>query len=102
MNGVVLGDDVLQMNDDDDVGTALSDLDAGTDIPYDGGVEVRERVPFGHKVSLVARDPGDPVTKYGERIGQATRRIAPGEWVHTHNVESRRGRGDVTAATEGD
>ena len=102
MKGAVLGEDVLQMSVDDNVATAISDLDAGTEIPYDGGIKVQESVPFGHKVSLVALDPGDPVTKYGERIGQATQPIAPGEWVHTHNVESRRGRGDVTATAEGD
>ena len=97
MNGTVLEGDALKMGDDDNVATAISDLDAGTRIQYDGGIELKEDIPFGHKVSLVALDPGDPVKKYGEQIGRATQSVAPGEWVHTHNVESRRGRGDVTA-----
>ena len=33
--------------------------------------------------------------KYGEIIGQATEQIDPGEWVHTHNCKSTRGRGDI-------
>jgi hypothetical protein len=28
--------------------------------------------------------------KYGEVIGVASKQIAVGEWVHTHNVESGR------------
>jgi len=97
MNGTVFEGEVLKMGDNDNVATAISDLDAGTRIQYDGGIELKEDIPFGHKVSLVALDPGDPLKKYGEQIGQATQSVAPGEWVHTHNVESRRGRGDVTA-----
>lgn len=98
MNGTVLDEAVLKMSSSDNVATAISDLDVGTQIPYDGGIEIKEDIPFGHKISLVALDPGDPVKKYGEQIGRATQSIAPGEWVHTHNVESRRGRGDATAA----
>lgn len=30
--------------------------------------------------------PGEPVVKYGFLIGHATVAIAPGEWVHTHNM----------------
>jgi altronate dehydratase small subunit len=37
---------------------------------------------------------GDSIIKYGEVIGVATREIAPGQHVHVHNLESRRGRGD--------
>jgi len=51
-------------------------------------------------VALVPFEPGDAVVKYGEVIGQATESIEPGDWVHTHNAESRRGRGDVAAAEE--
>jgi altronate hydrolase len=29
---------------------------------------------------------GAPVRKYGQVIGFASRAIAPGEWVHEHNV----------------
>lgn len=96
MNGTVVGGAVLKMSSSDNVATAISDLDAGAQIPYDGGIELKEDIPFGHKISLVALDSGDSVRKYGEQIGRTTQSIAPGEWIHTHNVESRRGRGDVT------
>lgn len=95
MKGTVLGDAGLHMAAADNVVTAIEDLDAGTEIPYDGtAVELDKAVPFGHKVALVPLEPGDVVIKYGETIGEAVEPIAPGEWVHTHNCESRRGRGD--------
>ena len=31
-------------------------------------------------------------------LAAATDHVEPGEWVHTHNAESKRGRGDVAAA----
>ncbi|ELY98369.1 UxaA family hydrolase [Natrialba aegyptia] len=101
MKGTVLGDAGLHMAAQDNVVTAIDDLDAGTGIPYDDRtVELVEAIPFGHKVALVPLEPGDAVVKYGETIGEAVEPIAPGEWVHTHNCESRRGRGDRTADRE--
>ena len=38
---------------------------------------------------------GESVIKYGNPIGVATAAIPPGAHVHTHNVSSARGRGDL-------
>ena len=46
-------------------------------------------VPSGHKVARRAIAQGEFVIKYGEIIGRATQDIAPGEWVHTHNLATR-------------
>jgi len=101
MKGEVLGDLGLHMAATDNVVTAIEDLTAGDEIPYDGTVvELREDVPFGHKVALVPLSPGDTIVKYGEPIAAATDHIEAGEWVHTHNAESKRGRGDVAATEE--
>lgn len=43
-------------------------------------------VPRGHKVALLPIAAGDAVVKYGFPIGHATRAIAPGEHVHSHNL----------------
>lgn len=95
MKGAVLDGLGLHMARGDNVVTAITDLEAGTEISYDDSVvELAEDVPFGHKVALVPIDPGDTVVKYGEPIGEAVEPIGPGEWVHTHNCESARGRGD--------
>jgi altronate dehydratase small subunit len=95
MKGRVLDDTLLLLSDDDTVGTAVDDLEAGTALDYDGwSVTLAEDVPFGHKVALEPLAAGDEVRKYGEIIGTATRSVERGEWVHTHNCESTRGRGD--------
>ncbi|MFC6823700.1 UxaA family hydrolase [Halopelagius fulvigenes] len=99
MKGRVLDDALLLLSDADNVGTAVDDLSAGTEIECDGRtVTLPEDVPFGHKVALESFAVGDEVRKYGEVIGAATRAVGPGEWVHTHNCESTRGRGDRAAA----
>lgn len=59
-------------------------------------VTVAGRVPFGHKVALRQIDKDEPVLKYGEAIGLAASAIGAGDHVHTHNVESQRGRGDLS------
>lgn len=40
----------------------------------------------GHKVALRAIKKGENVIKYGFPIGHATRDIAEGEWIHSHNL----------------
>jgi 2-dehydro-3-deoxy-D-arabinonate dehydratase len=86
---------VVRIDPRDTVAVCLGSLSPGKSLSeYD--VIVRDAIPFGHKIALIAMAPGDPVIKYGEKIGVASRAIAPGEHVHTHNVESVRGRGDLT------
>lgn len=97
MKGIVLDDAALLMTESDNVATALDDLEAGRSIEDEGDtVALVEAVPFGHKIALAEIAEGETIRKYGEVIGQATQDIAPGEWVHTHNSESTRGRGDRT------
>ncbi|WP_254547117.1 UxaA family hydrolase [Halomarina pelagica] len=84
----------------DNVATALRALEAGEAVTVAVGdeertVEVNEDVRFGHKIAIEEVGTGDTVTKYGKSIGNAIERIAPGDWVHVHNVESNYGRGDI-------
>lgn len=51
--------------------------------------------PYGHKVAVRDIHEGQPIVKYGEEIGIATREIPAGEYVHIHNLDSQRGRGDL-------
>ena len=102
MKGRVLDAALLQLSTSDNVGTTVDDLSEGTKIDSDGrDVVLVEDVPFGHKVALESVEAGENVRKYGEIIGTATQPIDVGEWVHTHNCESTRGRGD-RAATGGE
>lgn len=52
-------------------------------------------VPYGHKIALTDISQGAPIVKYGHTIGAASRPIRAGEYVHVHNLEALRGRGDL-------
>jgi altronate hydrolase len=80
----------------DNVATALEPLEAGRTITVgEHELTLGESIAPGHKVALVAIASGQPVIKYGSPIGTATSAIAAGAHVHTHNVASTRGRGDL-------
>ena len=83
----------------DNVATALEPLDAGRTVRIGAiTITIAEAIPRGHKVALRAIRAGDRVIKYGSPIGNASSDIAPGAHVHTHNVASARGRGDLSQA----
>jgi altronate dehydratase len=80
----------------DNVATALEPLDAGTVLDIGGQrITITQPTPRGHKIALCFIRAGDAVLKYGSTIGTATADIPPGAHVHTHNVASGRGRGDL-------
>ncbi len=90
----------LVISDRDNVATALEPLAAGTALDLDGRhVVTRAAIPSGHKLALVDISAGTPIVKYGSPIGTATVAIASGDHVHTHNVASGRGRGDLAHAS---
>ncbi len=88
--------EALLMHRDDDVAQAIQDLAAGRLINLAGhSITLSQPIPSGHKFALRFLARGERVRKYGQPIGRATADIAPGEHVHTHNLESLRGRGDL-------
>jgi hypothetical protein len=90
---------VIVISPRDNVATALDPLAAGTTIDVDGrAIVVRESIAGGHKIALTRIAANEPVIKYGSPIGTATLEIEPGAHVHTHNVASTRGRGDLAAS----
>jgi altronate hydrolase len=77
---------VIRIHPDDDVVIARTQLVGGTRLePY--GVTVSGLVPPGHKVAVRAIAAGAPVRRYNQVIGTAKQGIAPGQHVHTHNLE---------------
>ena len=92
----------LVISDRDNVATALQALAPGQRIDLgESTLIVAEHVPPGHKIALCAIAAGAPVIKYGSAIGTASAAIAAGTHVHTHNVASSRGRGDLEAHAAG-
>jgi altronate hydrolase len=76
----------IRLNPADDVVIARVELAAGTTLVKEGNVAVAARVPAGHKIAVRAVKTGQPVRRYNQIIGFATRDIAPGEHVHVHNL----------------
>ena len=52
----------------------------------DGDARLSCDVPLGHKIASSTISAGSPVHKFGQLIGFATADIAPGDWVHLHNL----------------
>jgi altronate hydrolase len=76
----------IRLNPADDVVIARVELAAGTTLVKEGNVAVAARVPAGHKIAVRAIRSGQPVRRYNQIIGFATKDIAPGEHVHVHNL----------------
>jgi len=100
-----LKEKAIVLNTKDNVATALADLKAGTSLELEVDdkslrVKLTAAVPFGHKFSLARIESGAPVIKYGEVIGVATSAIAPGDYVHVHNVASTRARSEQSGGVK--
>lgn len=86
----------IHVNDCDNVGTALKILNKSDRAL---GVTIKEQIPKGHKFATKDILKGQPIIKYGAHIGVANRNIKSGEWVHIHNIDGERGRGDLDTTT---
>lgn len=88
----------IVLNPNDNVATLIDSGRSGEACTLQGearaSVNLATDIPFGHKVCIRDLKPGADVLKYGQVIGRASRAIKSGEHMHTHNVESARGRGD--------
>src|SRR5579885_442860 len=81
----------VHLRPEDNVAVAARTLPAGTEVRVNGtAVTLTDRVGAGHKLALRPIAEGEPVRKYGQIIGFATRDIPPGGHVHVHNVTAGR------------
>jgi altronate hydrolase len=79
--------DAVYLHPDDNICVAARNLTEGTELAIAGTtVRLAESVPIGHKIAVRPVEKGGYVRKYGQIIGQATAGIAPGQWVHSHNL----------------
>ena len=58
-------------------------------------VSLLDDIPANHKFARVDIKAGELIIKYGLAIGRASCDIRAGNYVHVHNIESNRGRGDL-------
>ncbi|MEM7745988.1 MAG: altronate dehydratase family protein [Pseudomonadota bacterium] len=78
--------DTVRLDPADNVVSAVRPLEAGAPVE---GVATTSLIPRGHKIATTAIATGQIVRKYNQIIGYAAQDIAPGDHVHTHNVEFR-------------
>jgi altronate hydrolase len=81
----------IRLHPNDDVLIARAQLLGGTSVE---GVAVHGLIPPGHKIATHAIAAGAPVLRYNQIIGFASRPIAAGEHVHTHNLDMGPDKGD--------
>ncbi len=74
----------IRLHPQDDVLIARSQLVGGAQFE---SITVRGLIPAGHKVAARDIAPGGAVRRYNQIIGFASRPIARGEHVHTHNLD---------------
>jgi hypothetical protein len=80
---------LLRLHPRDNVLTVIAPLAAGDRITVgDASIAATVELAIGHKVAAEPIAAGAQVVKYGAPIGLATRDIAAGEHVHTHNLRS--------------
>jgi altronate hydrolase len=77
-------DGVIRLHASDNVIVLTKFFGAGT-RPAGIGTALDKLVPSGHKVATHDIGEGDPIIKFGQIIGYASRPISAGEQVHTHN-----------------
>lgn len=77
----------IVLHEQDNVVVLTQPARAGDTVSvYDASISILEDAPTGHKVAVRPIGAGTGIVKYGVVIGEASRDIAAGEWVHTHNV----------------
>jgi altronate hydrolase len=89
---------VIRIHPADDVVIAKQQLVGGTLLASEG-VTVAGLIPPGHKVAVKPIRAGQPVRRYNQIIGTAKVDIAPGQHVHTHNLEFASFARDYAAGT---
>lgn len=78
--------DFVRLDRADTVVTATRAMEVGAAIE---DVVTTALIPSGHKIATFDMRKGDPVRKYAQLIGYASKDIAAGDHVHTHNVAFR-------------
>ena len=81
----------IRLHSQDDVLIARTQLLSGSIVE---GISIRGLIPPGHKIATHAMAVGDPVRRYNQIIGFASKNIAAGEHVHSHNLDMGPNKGD--------
>ena len=80
--------DFVHLNPRDSVVVCLRDFSPGDCVSLGTqSIVVRDNVPAGHKLAIQEIPSDSCIYKFGWAIGRASQAIAPGEHVHSHNLQ---------------
>ena len=91
----------LKVNDLDNVATIFADVQVGQEVEIRDkkgdiyAIKALSDIAYGHKIATKPIQKSEKIYKYGEEIGVATSSIHLGGYVHVHNLDSARARGDL-------
>lgn len=92
---------LLLLHPSDTIAVARRALQPGENVTVAGrSLTVAEAVPVNHKLALTPMPKGATIRKFGQPIGSAATDIAPGQWVHVHNVSIEREKAGYEFSTE--
>lgn len=81
----------------DHVGVATVDIEAGASVvgvymDDNTTIEIKanSEIPLGHKIALVNHRQNEDVIEYGQVIGMTSELWSIGDYVHTHNIRTKR------------
>lgn len=85
----------MVVNDKDNVAVVLENIIAGSVVDYvfhgeKYTIVAANDIQIYHKIALRDIAEGQPVVKYGEKLGVAIKPITLGQHVHVHNLDSER------------
>jgi altronate hydrolase len=87
MNSPQTSPEVVYLHPDDNICVAARPIAAGIVLNVGGRkVTLAEPIKLGHKIAIEPIGEGKFLRKYGQIIGQATKPIEAGQWVHSHNL----------------
>ncbi|KAB0265190.1 UxaA family hydrolase [Microvirga brassicacearum] len=73
----------VRLHERDNLVVAVDPIEVGA---LADGITALARIPRGHKMAITPLAEGEPVLKFGQIIGFAGKAVAPGEWLHEHNI----------------
>lgn len=80
---------MIKIHQDDNVAVAIEEIKQDEKFSAGGkSITAVTDIPAGHKVALLNMDEGTAVVKYGCPIGNTTKSVKEGEWIHTHNLKT--------------
>jgi len=92
---------VVHLRPRDNICVAAQTLAGGEEIQVAGStIELSGEIRMGHKIAVRKIAKGEGVYKFGQFIGYATCDIAPGDWVHAHNLTAGEIKQDYEFCTE--